>query len=316
MTTRQQMARLLPLVLLVVLIIAGLRGAVPAPRWTGPLRADGVAIGIALEVVFGVLLAVVRVREAAARRAAQPASLCRTGPGHRAAAGAAVHPVLRARRLHGRDRRRAHRQPAPALLHQAAAPAAAQAAQGRAHAAAASRLGDRRELPHPGRPDSLRAAHRRAHRGGRGQRLVVHPAAPAGCAAGHRGREHGGTARGGGRGQGGARPGRRRQGRDHRLLRGDGTQPGGPGHGPHGGRHPRRAARPGGRGGDGPRWRGGPPHRAVLRGALLHPPARRRPAGRGERGTRRTRARAGQQGRKAGQAPGKEQAARPGGGWV
>jgi hypothetical protein len=71
MTTRQQMARLLPLVLLVVLIIAGLRGAVPAPRWTGPLRADGMAIGIALEVVFGVLLAVVRIREASARRAAQ-----------------------------------------------------------------------------------------------------------------------------------------------------------------------------------------------------------------------------------------------------
>ncbi|HTR90276.1 MAG TPA: DUF4129 domain-containing protein [Trebonia sp.] len=71
MTTRQQIARLLPLVLLVVLIIAGLRGAVSAPRWTGPLRADGVAIGIALEVVFGVLLAVLRVREAAARRAAE-----------------------------------------------------------------------------------------------------------------------------------------------------------------------------------------------------------------------------------------------------
>ena len=70
MTTRQQIARLLPLVLLVVLVIAGLRGAVPAPRWTGPLRADGMAIGIALEVVFGAALAVVRVREAAARRAA------------------------------------------------------------------------------------------------------------------------------------------------------------------------------------------------------------------------------------------------------
>jgi hypothetical protein len=71
MTTRQQIARLLPLVLLVVLIIAGLRGTVPTPRWTGPLRADGVAIGIALEVVFCVLLLVVRRREAAARRAAE-----------------------------------------------------------------------------------------------------------------------------------------------------------------------------------------------------------------------------------------------------
>jgi hypothetical protein len=66
MTARQQIARVAPLVLLVVLVIAGLRGVVPAPRWNGPLRADGLAVGIALEVVFGVLLVIVRVREAAA----------------------------------------------------------------------------------------------------------------------------------------------------------------------------------------------------------------------------------------------------------
>ena len=70
MTARQQIARLLPLVLLVVLVIAGLRGAVPAPRWDGPLKADGVAVGIALEVIFCALLVVVRLREAAARRVA------------------------------------------------------------------------------------------------------------------------------------------------------------------------------------------------------------------------------------------------------
>ena len=70
MTARQQIARLLPLVLLVVLVIAGLRGVVPAPRWNGPLKADGVAIGIALEVVFAALLLVVRARNAAARRVA------------------------------------------------------------------------------------------------------------------------------------------------------------------------------------------------------------------------------------------------------
>ena len=69
MTARQQIARLLPLVLLVVLVIAGLRGVVAAPRWDGPLKADGVAIGIALEVVFCALLVVVQSREAAARRA-------------------------------------------------------------------------------------------------------------------------------------------------------------------------------------------------------------------------------------------------------
>jgi hypothetical protein len=70
MTARQQIARLLPLVLLVVLVIAGLRGLVPAPSWNGPLKADGVAIGIALEVIFGVSLLVVRSRERAARPAA------------------------------------------------------------------------------------------------------------------------------------------------------------------------------------------------------------------------------------------------------
>ena len=70
MTARQQIARLLPLVLLIVLVIAGLRGVVAAPGWNGPLKAYGLAIGIVLEVVFGALLLVVRSREATARRAA------------------------------------------------------------------------------------------------------------------------------------------------------------------------------------------------------------------------------------------------------
>ena len=125
MTARQQIARLLPLGLLVVLVIAGLRGAVPAPGWNGPLRAYGIPIGIALEVLCGVLLIMVRVRDSggAPRRGARPYS--RRGAGHRAAAGAAVHPQVRARRVHGRDRGRADLQPAPALLHQAEVPAPA-----------------------------------------------------------------------------------------------------------------------------------------------------------------------------------------------
>src|SRR6201996_3473751 len=73
MTARQQLARLLPLVLLVVLVIAGLRGVVPKPGWNGPLRGYGVAIGIALEFIFGALLVIVRRRDAAARRAAEAA---------------------------------------------------------------------------------------------------------------------------------------------------------------------------------------------------------------------------------------------------
>jgi Domain of unknown function (DUF4129) len=70
MTARQQLARLLPLALLVVLAIVGLRGIVPAPRWNGPLRAEGVAIGIALEVVLGVLLIITLRRDRAERQAA------------------------------------------------------------------------------------------------------------------------------------------------------------------------------------------------------------------------------------------------------
>jgi hypothetical protein len=70
MIARQQLARLLPLALLVVLAIVGLRGVVPAPRWNGPLRAQGVAIGIALEVVLGVLLVITLRRDRAERQAA------------------------------------------------------------------------------------------------------------------------------------------------------------------------------------------------------------------------------------------------------
>lgn len=70
MIARQQLARLLPLGLLVVLAFAGLRGVVPAPRWDGPLRAQGVAIGIALEVVLGVLLVITLRRDRAERNAA------------------------------------------------------------------------------------------------------------------------------------------------------------------------------------------------------------------------------------------------------
>jgi hypothetical protein len=70
MTARQQLARLLPLVLLIVLAMAGLRGAVAAPKWNGPLRGDGVAVGLILEVVLGVLLVITRRRESAARRMA------------------------------------------------------------------------------------------------------------------------------------------------------------------------------------------------------------------------------------------------------
>jgi hypothetical protein len=39
--TGQYWLRLLPLALLIILGLAGLRGAVAAPRWDGPLHRDG-----------------------------------------------------------------------------------------------------------------------------------------------------------------------------------------------------------------------------------------------------------------------------------
>ena len=63
-----QALRLIPLVLLIVLALAGLRGVVTKPRLDGPLHADGVAIGVALEVVLGVLLVITLRRDQNQRR--------------------------------------------------------------------------------------------------------------------------------------------------------------------------------------------------------------------------------------------------------
>jgi hypothetical protein len=58
----------LPLTLLIILGLAGLRGVVVTPRWNGPLHQDGVAIGVALEVVLVTLLVITFRRRAAAQR--------------------------------------------------------------------------------------------------------------------------------------------------------------------------------------------------------------------------------------------------------
>jgi hypothetical protein len=60
--TAHYWVRLLPLALLIVLGLAGLRGAVGTPRWDGPLHRDGLAVGLALEAVFVVLLELTRRR--------------------------------------------------------------------------------------------------------------------------------------------------------------------------------------------------------------------------------------------------------------
>jgi hypothetical protein len=72
MNARQQLARLLPLAMLVLLASIGLRGGI---SWNGtldgPLRRYGVIVGIVLEVILGTLLVLTYYRERVADRAGQ-----------------------------------------------------------------------------------------------------------------------------------------------------------------------------------------------------------------------------------------------------
>jgi uncharacterized HhH-GPD family protein len=68
MNARQQLARVVPLAVLVLLAAVGLRGEVAGPRWDGPLRAYGVPIGIGIEIICAVLLILTYYRDHLARR--------------------------------------------------------------------------------------------------------------------------------------------------------------------------------------------------------------------------------------------------------
>jgi hypothetical protein len=74
------LAQVLPLILLILLGLAGLRGVLTPPRWNGPLHRDGLVIGLALEVVLLVLLVITLQRHAAARRAAMRTVLAGAAP--------------------------------------------------------------------------------------------------------------------------------------------------------------------------------------------------------------------------------------------
>ncbi len=68
----------LPLLTLLILLgVAGLRGVVSQPRWDGPLHREGVAIGVALEVVLGTLLVITLRRRSASEngKALNPAAV-------------------------------------------------------------------------------------------------------------------------------------------------------------------------------------------------------------------------------------------------
>jgi len=77
---RRVLGQVLPLILLILLGLAGLRGVLTPPRWNGPLHRDGLVVGLALEVVLLVLLVLTLRRHAAARRAAMRTILARAAP--------------------------------------------------------------------------------------------------------------------------------------------------------------------------------------------------------------------------------------------
>jgi hypothetical protein len=62
LTAQDWLMRLLPLVLLIVAGLAGLRGAAGTPRWDGPLHQDALVVGVALEVVIVILFVILLLR--------------------------------------------------------------------------------------------------------------------------------------------------------------------------------------------------------------------------------------------------------------
>src|SRR5205823_5775211 len=62
LTAQDWLVRVLPVVLLIVVGLAGLRGAVGTLRWDGPLHQDAVVVGVALEVVIAILFVILLVR--------------------------------------------------------------------------------------------------------------------------------------------------------------------------------------------------------------------------------------------------------------
>src|SRR5690242_17899060 len=62
LTAQDWLMRLLPLVLLIVAGLAGLRGAAGTPRWDGPLHQHALVVGGALEVVIVILFVILLLR--------------------------------------------------------------------------------------------------------------------------------------------------------------------------------------------------------------------------------------------------------------
>jgi hypothetical protein len=73
LTAQDWLVRLLPVVLLIVVGLAGLRGAVGTLRWGGPLYQDAAVVGVVLEVVIATLFVILLVRHG--RGSQEPAAV-------------------------------------------------------------------------------------------------------------------------------------------------------------------------------------------------------------------------------------------------
>jgi len=71
----QDWVRWVPVALLIILGLAGLRGVVGTPRWDGPLHQDGLAVGVALEAVFAILIVITLRRTRTGSQEAVPRKL-------------------------------------------------------------------------------------------------------------------------------------------------------------------------------------------------------------------------------------------------
>src|SRR5512133_1846984 len=73
LTAQDWLVGVLPVALLIVAGLAGLRGAVGTLRWDGPLHQDAAVVGVVLEVVIATLFAILLVRHG--RGSQEPAAV-------------------------------------------------------------------------------------------------------------------------------------------------------------------------------------------------------------------------------------------------
>jgi hypothetical protein len=94
LTAQDWLLRLLPLTLLIVAGLAGLRGAVGDLRWNGPLHRDALVVGVVLEVLIVTMLVILLIRRRSGSQEATAVRLREVLLSVLAAGGVAVAAVM------------------------------------------------------------------------------------------------------------------------------------------------------------------------------------------------------------------------------